>query len=257
MVAEGDVVSTREPEQKAAVNDGAAKSGAAAGDAGPLMATGVPLHGKAGRMVISDRNSVIVHEGATLEDGKPQGKAVVWQGANRIEAAKVTINRAVRTLNADGQVTSILADSAAKDANKDSAPKAVMTTVRADTLDYSEKEKLAHYKGMVRLARPGLDVRSSELRAYLSEGSNLEKMIADGAVNVVQVMPGRTRKSSSEHAEYYTEGEKILLTGGNPVMNDSVKGTTRGTKLTYTGTEDTLVVEGAPAQPASSRIKRQ
>ena len=39
-------------------------------------------------------------------------------------------------------------------------------------------------------------------------------------------------------------------------MTDSVKGTTRGTKLTYTGADDTLRVEGAPEKPAVSRIKR-
>jgi hypothetical protein len=101
MVAEGEVVSTREPEQKAS-GDGV----------GPLMSTGVPLHGKAARMVISDRNSVIVHEGATLAEGKLQGKAVVWQGANRIEAERVVINRGARTLAAEGQVSSILAETA-------------------------------------------------------------------------------------------------------------------------------------------------
>jgi lipopolysaccharide export system protein LptA len=241
MVAEGEVVSTREPEPKAAA-DGA----------GPLMATGVPLHGKAARMTISDGNSVIIHEGAMLQDGKPQGKAVVWQGANRIEGTRVAINRTARTLNADGQVTSILADEA-DEAN----PKAVITTVRADKLDYSDKDRLAHYTGTVRLARPGLDVRAGELRAYLAEGSNLDHMIADGQVNIVQAAPGRTRKASSEHAEYFTVGEKMLLTGGSPVMTDSVKGTTRGTKLTYTGADDTLLVEGAPEKPASSRIRRQ
>jgi lipopolysaccharide export system protein LptA len=91
----------------------------------------------------------------------------------------------------------------------------------------------------------------------MGEGSTLERMIADGQVNIVQAAPDRTRKGSSEHAEYYTAGEKILLTGGSPVMTDSLKGTTRGTKLTYTGADDTLLVEGAPAQPASSRLKRQ
>ncbi len=234
MTAEGDVISTREPEGKTA---DASKGG--------LLTPGEPLHGKAARMTMSDRNRVIVHEGG------PQGKAVVWQGANRIQGAKVTINRAERNLLAEGDVTSLLAD---ESAGKD---KAVMTTVKASKLNYTEAEHLAHYTGGVKLARPGLDVRSTEMRAWLpQEGSGLDRLFADGAVNTTQTRPGGWRKGQSEHAEYYTEGQKVVLTGGNPVMTDSVKGATRGEKLTYSGMDDSLLVEGAVNQPAASRIRR-
>jgi lipopolysaccharide export system protein LptA len=108
-----------------------------------------------------------------------------------------------------------------------------------------------------------MDVTSRELRAWLNpksdgkEGeSSLHHAFCDGDVEIIQTEPGRTRRGTSQHAEYYVAEEKLILNGGLAQMVDSVKGATRGRQLIYYSRSDSLQVEGAPAQPASSTILR-
>ena len=111
----------------------------------------------------------------------------------------------------------------------------------------------------VTLKRAGLDVKSRELKAYLKEDgdSSLEKAIADGAVDLVQVAAKRSRRGKSEHAEYYAGEEKIVLEGGEPEMVDSVRGATRGKQLTYFANDDRLLVNGAPDRPATTVLHKR
>src|SRR5207245_5447912 len=68
------------------------------------------------------------------------------------------------------------------------------------------------------LTRPNLRVKSLELRSYLSEAgsdNSLDRSYADGKVEIQQTSPARTRTGTSEHAEYYTAEDKIILRGGS------------------------------------------
>ncbi|MGA2593289.1 MAG: hypothetical protein ABSH32_25515, partial [Bryobacteraceae bacterium] len=119
---------------------------------------------------------------------------------------------------------------------------------------------LAHYSGGVSLNRAGLQVKAIDLRSWLNEqgaDNRLQKAFADGAVEVVQVGPIRTRTGTSEHAEYYTDEDKIILRGGDPQMHDSIRGSTRGAELTYYSDDDRFLVNGSPAHPVASRILKK
>jgi lipopolysaccharide export system protein LptA len=231
--AEGGVESTRvgEPE----------------GSGSAMMGGKEPLHARANRMETSAGNSRILYEGADT----------LWQGANRLEADQIRINRDEQTLEADGNVVNQLVEQPASG----KSGKASLTHVRAERLIYSDTDKLAHYTGSVLLKRSGIDVRSKELRAWLDDTdggeSRFDRAFVDGDVRIVQESPGRTRQGQSEHAEYYTEEGKVILSGGNPTIEDSLKGSTSGRKLTYWTNNDSLLVEGAESEPASSRIRRK
>jgi lipopolysaccharide export system protein LptA len=102
-------------------------------------------------------------------------------------------------------------------------------------------------------------VESRELRAFLAESSadsRLQKALADGAVQIVQTVPGRTRTGTAEHAEYFPDEQKVILKEGKPALVDSVKGETHGNELTYFANDDRLLVSGSAEQPAKSRIRR-
>jgi lipopolysaccharide export system protein LptA len=276
-VATGNVASSRMPDQTPAAT---AKTSAATPPApssasappgappGSLLSTNQPLQAKAHRMVSSENNQKIQYDGG----------AVLWQGANRLEADRVDIDRKEKVLVAQGRVVSQIADQDNKapqlspDAKaavpaKPAAPSAkastgapVFTTIKSPSLVYTDKDRLAFYKGGVLLNRPDMEVKSQELRAYLrneESESGLEKMFADGKVQIDRSGKGRTRQGSSEHAEYYVDDEKVLLTGGQPQFTDNLKGTTRGRQITYYSGEDKLVVDGAEQEPAKSRILRK
>jgi lipopolysaccharide export system protein LptA len=242
--AEGKVASTRQPEKKkeAKPAGGAASPGMLSGDS--------PLQARAQKMTSTDNNRKIAYEGG----------AVLWQGANRIEAQRVDIDRANEGLHARGSVVSNFLDNppVSADAGKKKA-QPLLTVVKAPELVYTGKDKMAYYTGGVLLERPGMEVRSAELRAFLKEDKDettLERAIADGNVRILEKAVDRTRTGTGEHGEYYVADNKLILTGGSPLLVDSLRGSTRGKELTYFANNDRLLVDGA-GQPAVSRIQRK
>jgi lipopolysaccharide export system protein LptA len=226
--ATGDVNSTRLPEKKKG--------------SGGMLDPGETMQATASRMVSAGSNRLITYE----------GNAVLWQATNRLQASRVVIDRNKQTLSASGQVISQFLDK--------KKGGGVVTIVRAGRMDYADAERVAHYRENVRLVRSGMDVTSAELRAFLVEekdgGSSLDRAYADGSVRIFQSGGGRTRRGTSEHAEYFVADEKVILTGGYPQMVDSLKGATRGRQLTYWANNDSLLVDGADSQPAISKIRR-
>ena len=233
--AEGNVASTRMPDKKTAAPNA-------------MLSQDEPIHALAGRMVSTERNQRVLYE----------GKAVLWQSANRLEAERVMINRKDQTLAAEDKVVSQFLDKKADPKTK----RQPRTLVRASTLHYSDKERVAVYQGPVRLIREEMDVKAKDLKAWLNESkkdsneSTLNHAFADGDVEIFQTQPDRTRRGQAEHAEFYVAEDKVILNGGIAQMVDSLKGTTRGKQLTYYSRNDTLQVEGAITQPAVSKIRR-
>ena len=237
----GNVASTRVPEKKK--------------DASGMLSGDEPIQAKAGRMTSTDENLQIHYE----------GNAILWQGPNRLQANRISIDRDDQKLEAHGNVVSQFLDKSS--ATKSPAPKtplktAVFTTIKAPDMTYVDSERVAHYTNGVSLNRPGLDVQSRELRSYLKSaeagsGSSLDKAIADGAVKIVQSAPGRKRTGTSEHAEYYVDEAKVVLQNGQPQLVDSLRGTTKGKQLTWFSNNDRLLVDGAASQPAESNIRRK
>jgi lipopolysaccharide export system protein LptA len=260
--ADGHVTSVRLPDKKKDDSSG-----------GGMLSEDEPLHARANKMISKDNNLDIRYEGA----------AVLWQGADRLEAETVEIDRDNNLLKAHGHVLSQLLDKVKDDgpskdekAPKDDpkaapAPKAptktetkaslrVFTIVRAPDLDYNDDTRLAHYSGGATLERPNMLVKGQDIHAFLrndSDNSSLDHATADGHVEVHETSFDRTRDASSDHAEYFVDEDKVILEGGQPRFIDSMRGTTRGQKLTWYSRDDKLVVNGVPQQPVKSLLHRK
>ena len=201
-----------------------------------------------------------------------EGGVTMWQGANRIQAEVIDVDRDKHTLVADRNVVTSLweepkADPKAPAPSKKAPADPVLTVTRAPHLVYTEQDHQAVYTGGVVLTRPGLEVKSKELRAFLGDNSNnsgdsrLEKAFAEGAVVITQTSKEGTRVGTSEHAEYYTAEQKVYLRDGRPKLairrvNGDYK-ETEGNELTYFANDDRLLVNGSRAQPGQSQIKRK
>jgi lipopolysaccharide export system protein LptA len=261
-LAEGNVNSIRLPDKDQNKNS-------------QMLSSDSPLHAQAQRMeYISPRK-----DGAKKSEGRTryQGSAAMWQGANRIEADVIDIDKDHHKLTAHGNVVSNLweqpKDNAAK---KDAAP--VLTKVRAPDLVYTDTDRLAVYSGGVKLDRSGMQLQSRELRAWLTNSNSgsgsdtsLDHAFADGAVDIMGSSNGRTYHSNSEHAEYFTKmpcppeaapgigpciEPKLLLNGGRPKLVRTIKGsptTMEGSELTYWANDDRLLMKGDP-QGINTRI---
>ncbi len=235
MSASGHVASTRLPDAKAKSPDG-------------MLDARQSLQARAGKMTTTDKNQSIRYEGDVL----------MWQGGSRLRGKSILIDRAGDRLTATGDVMTLIPD----DRSGSNKIKPGATTVRAASMVYSDKEKLAYYSGGVGLERPNLDMKSRQLRVWFrdetnskgSKDSKLDRMFADGAVVVVELGPKASKTGSSEHGEYYPEEERMVLTGGNPLVTDKKRGTTRGTEITWLVGEDRLIVDNTGSGPAVSRI---
>jgi lipopolysaccharide transport protein LptA len=127
-------------------------------------------------------------------------------------------------------------------------------------LEYTDEKRVAHYKDGVMLDRPEMKVRAREIRAYLrsdNDDSSLDHAFADGQVEIAQTSAGRVRNGTSEHAEYYSDEDKVILEGGSPQFVDSLRGTTRGEKLTWFSQDDRLLVNGVESKPVKTVIHRK
>ena len=249
--AEGHVNTSRLPDQTKKKSDSAMLSG------------DEPLQAVAHAMSSANHNKLVKYD----------GDAVLWQGVNRIQADHVEIDRDKRSILADGHVitqsreenkagddAAPAAGIAAKPAKAAETAPAIFTLVKAPHMVYTDEDRLAHYSGGVLLNRAGLQMKAVDLRSWLAEegaDNRLQKAFADGGVQIVQTGPIRTRTGTSEHAEYYTDENKIILRGGDPQMNDNVRGNTRGAELTYYSDDDKLLVKGSDGKPAVSHIRRK
>jgi lipopolysaccharide export system protein LptA len=252
--ADGNVASTRQPDKD--------------GKSSAMLSTDEVLEARAQRMVSTGHGK----EQKIHYEGKANTQAMALQGANRVTADKLDIDRQHHILEADGKVSSQLVDKKKTGAEKDDKAAAnksgsVFTLVKSQHLVYSDETRLALYQGEVELKRlPDMTVTSHELRAYLKDSdsdSSLDKAVADGAVKVVSHTtaspgkPARTRTSTSEHMEYYADDGRVLIDGGKPLLVDSIKGKTTGQQLTWYANDDTLIVYGAENAPAQSTIRKK
>ena len=250
-LAEGNVNSTRLPDKK--------------GNSSALSNNDEPTQGKANKMTAANNSRHIVYE----------GNAVSWQGANRITADKIDIDRENGVLRAAGNVNSQFVDKTEQETKPgdppakkktDKKPKeraaSIYTVVKAPEMVYTEDNRLAYYKGGAVMTRPGLTVKGQDLRAYLNdseEDSSLDRAVIDGKSEITQVADKRKRVGTSEHAEYYAGEEKIMLEGGQPKFVDSIKGKTEGRQLTYFTNDERMIVDGTLAEkrPESLLIKKR
>lgn len=237
--AEGHVSSTRQPDRK--------------GTSSAMLSNEELMQAFADRMISSNDNKHIRYE----------GNARAWQGANRVDADRIEIDRDRRVMEAHGKVVSQFVDKAQQKKSATAAAPA-FTVVRAPDLVYTEATRIADYQGGVVLTRPGLTVNSQQLQAFLKPAdadSSLDKALADGGVRIVSVSgsgkTARTRTGTSEHGEYYADEQKMILQEGQPLLVDSVKGKAAGQQLTWWANNDRLLVEGGDAKPAESTIRKQ
>ncbi|HYO84210.1 MAG TPA: LptA/OstA family protein, partial [Bryobacteraceae bacterium] len=239
--AVGNVASMRQPDAKKDAKGG-------------MLSANAPVQARAARMTTTGDNSIIVYDGSAL----------LWQGADRIQANTIRIDQKANSLWAQGSVQTRLLDKNAAQAagpnTKARKREPAFTFGRAPEFEYDDKTRLAHYRGGATLTQGPTVVTARDIRAWLApEGaaSSLEKAFADGDVKIVQTAADRTRTGTSEHCEYYPLENKVLLSGGKPVFQDSVKGTTAGRRITFYSTEDRVEVEGEAQQPVETRILRR
>ncbi len=210
------------------------------------------------RMEVREENKKIRYDGS----------AVLWKGENRLRAHRIDINRGLGTLGGYGNVVHQMVDSKSAAAQKSGA---ILTTVKSNSMDYSEKEKMVYYQGNVDMTRPGLAVKCTRMRAYMAEenaqvtneqpNGEIEKIFAYGNVDIVEKNGDRTRLGKGEMSEYYTADGHLILEGGRPEAVDIVKGVEQrrstGKQIQWFANAERLIVDGDEKKPVVSTVQRK
>lgn len=218
---------------------------------GGLVRASEPLRATAQRMTVTEQNRRVLFE----------GDAVLWQGEMRLRGQKVRIDRKEQRLEAEGAVVAEIPD---ERGGAQGAAAGRMSVVHAAALVYEGQKKQALFSGGVRLERPGMTVESAQLRAFFSEQAQpgrsetrLDRLEAEGSVVIREFARGRRRTGRGEHAEYFLAEERMVLSGGNPSVEDEQRGITRGAVITWFGRQDQMIVDNEGAGPAVSRVKQK
>jgi lipopolysaccharide export system protein LptA len=188
--------------------------------------------------------------GQSHYDGGPNGKARIWQGQDFLEALSVDMDRTGKRLIAVGDVYSYLVEEG-KDPLR----------VQSERLNYNDEQRHARYEGNVVMHSQDMTTTAFTVDAWLRDPdalapgeSRLEKAIADGKVHYSQPAASASagkkahagRRSESDHGVYTSDDDKIVLTGGPPIVRDEVRGITTGRELTWLTSDDKIFVDGGP-----------
>ncbi len=194
----------------------------------------------------SDRKS-----GLTRYEGGPGGRVRMWQGSDVIYARNIETERSSKNLTAIGDVYTSLVE-------KERDP----LMVNSDRFHYSDADRQAHYEGHVVMKSEDMTVTAAVADAYLRPAkelgpgqSRLERAVAVGKVRMTQPVllkamgkrkPHPSRQGSADRAVYTTDDDKVVLTGGPPIVRDDVRGSTTGRELTWLTADDKIFVDGGP-----------
>ena len=216
---------------------------------GAILATKEPVHVTSNSMNVQRQSGI----------ARYLGNARLWQGANVVEAPSIEFDRPNRSLVAQGTaakpVTSVFVQI---NENGKTTP-AVVTAAR---LVYNDSDRWAHYTGGVLARGDAMTVTSSSADIILVPAksrtaqavvspSQLDQIIALGNIVVEQ----QERRATGEKLVYTAADEKYVMTGGSPLLADSLHGTIRGDSLTFFNRDDRVLVESHESSRSITRTR--
>ena len=239
--AEGGVVSTYLPSAQAdSVNLGS----------GPAHITADTLSGatSSGRIVYS-------------------GHSRLWQGESVLEGDQITLWRDEKKMQATGNVVAVFPQAsgpALKPVSRSSpdASGPTLWRVRAPSLTYWNDQNKARLEGGVIATSQQGSLESRTLDVYLGPATNptasnpaagqrpagrpgtpgsgqLNRILAQGNTVIRQ----GDRRGTADQAEYTSNDQKFVLSGGQPTLTDASGNTTAGRSLTFFVASDTILID--------------
>lgn len=195
--------------------------------------------------IVSDRGEFHHQSGVAIYTGN----ARAWQDDNFVRADKLTIHVNDKKMDANGHVQSAVYNARRR---VDGVSTVVPVFASADSMFYSEPNRLLHYESNVDI-RAGTDrVTSGVADVYLaSQTSEVEKTIAQKQVVLTQP----NRKGVGDWMQYTTADEVAVLTGNPARVEDAEKGDTEGNRLTLYVREGRVTADSAKGRTSAGRVR--
>lgn len=191
----------------------------------------------------AERAEARPRDGVAIYTGGARG----WQDDNFVKGDRIELYDRDKKMIATGNVESTLY-SVRQEAEK-GTKETVPGFASADRMTYSDTERLVHYDGSVK-ARQGADrIEASEVDVYLKKESNeVDRMRAEGGVVLTQ--PGR--RGTGDIFTYTADDGRAVLGGKTAKIEDSEKGSTMGSQLTFYSRDDKIHVDN---QQGTGRVR--
>ncbi|MBI4852463.1 MAG: LPS export ABC transporter periplasmic protein LptC [Acidobacteria bacterium] len=198
------------------------------------------------------------------------GDARAWQDDNFVRAEKLELFRDNRKMIATGNVSSALyqakkALSESRESKEPKEPKETKETkepkegknnqvvvpifATSDVMDYSDKDRLAQYKGSVKMKQGNEILEANQVKIFLETEVNEMKRL-EAFEKVVLTQPGR--RGEGDEAEYNAYDQRTILTGNMAKVVSDLQGTITGRRLTLLGGDDRILVDD---QRGTRRVK--
>jgi LPS export ABC transporter protein LptC/lipopolysaccharide transport protein LptA len=193
--------------------------------------------------VVSDRGEFHHDRGIAIYTGN----ARAWQDDNFVRGDKLTIYRDEKKMDANGRVQSAVYNARRKDSGA-----IVPVFATADSMFYSDPNRLLHYESNVDIRQGSDRITSGVADVYLNKETNeMEKTVAQR--NVVLTQPNR--KGTGDWVEYTTATEVAVLKGNPARVDDADKGNTEGARLTVYMREDRVVADDPRGPQSPGRVR--
>lgn len=193
--------------------------------------------------VVSDRGEFHHDSGVAIYTGT----ARAWQDDNFVRGDKLTIYLNEKKMDASGRVQSAVYNARRKDGNA-----TVPVFASADSMFYSDPNRLLHYENNVDIRQGSDRITSGVADVYLVKDSNeMEKTVAQR--NVVLTQPNR--KGSGDWVEYTAANEVAVLKGNPARVDDTEQGGTEGARLTVYMREDRVVADDPRGPQSPGRVR--
>jgi lipopolysaccharide export system protein LptA len=202
---------------------------------GALLGSSEPIHVTADNMTAHRQTSTAVYSGS----------ARLWQGSSVVEAPTIEFDRTDRVLKAKGARQPVLTVFV-QDSGK---AKGTPVTVASSSLDYSDQQHRAVFRGAVLLKSADGTVSADNADVLLkprgqngpqgaSDASQIEEIVADGHV----VLQQPSRRAVGNTMTYTAADGKYVMTGNRPSIFDAEHGVITGDSLTFYSRDDTVLV---------------
>lgn len=195
--------------------------------------------------IVSDRGEFYSDRGLAIYTGN----ARAWQDDNFVRSDKLTLYLNEKKMDAEGRVQSEIYNARRKGSSGTSV---VPVSASADSMSYSDPNRILHYAGNVDI-RQGTDrVTSGVADVYLfKESADVEKTVAQR--NVVLTQPNR--KGTGDLIQYTTADEVAVLTGNPARVEDTEKGSTEGGRLTVNMRDGRVTADDVRGSQSPGRVR--
>ncbi|HEX8709126.1 MAG TPA: LPS export ABC transporter periplasmic protein LptC [Pyrinomonadaceae bacterium] len=178
------------------------------------------------------------------------GSARAWQDDNFVRADRLTLYRETQRMEGQGHVQSAVYQARRKSA--DGASAVVPAFATADSMSYSQTDRILHYEGHVDIKQDTDRIRSGVADVYLlREINEVEKTIAQREVIVNQ--PGR--QGTGDWAQYTAADETVVLKGNPARVEDTEQGSSEGGRLTVYLRESRVVADDPRGPQSPGRVR--